>query len=320
MKNWKLAFLITIAFLWLAACNRLSIENKPSSAYTSLPNSKVGLLLPTGFVPANGYPGAENEGGTANIREKEFNIPLNEFIKGYSKQKLADNNLAITDSQYLKINGLAAWLFHGYTITGEKAYSRWLLITGNDSGCVFLTGNMLKANEKELNEPIKKALLSIIYFPGRKVKPAPKIGFSFDNNTGLKPAGEKMAMLVYTDDGLLPDSARLRNTLYVSTGPIKPDPGEDMMQYSEEIMYFSSPGMGNIGIDSSREIANPNVAVYEVIGHGIDSATNQKAVIYQATTYYGNNFFMLKGIFGNGAEKMIAGFRKTAITLKKNEE
>ena len=128
-----------------------------------------------------------------------------------------------------------------------------------------------------------------------------------------------MAMLVYTDDGAMPDSNRLKSAMYVSTGPSRPDPGEDMLQYSEEIIYFSSPGMGEMGVDSSKEIANPNFTVYEVIGHGVDSATNQKAIIYQATTYYGKNFFMLKGIFGKGHEDLIDAFRQTAVTLKKKD-
>jgi len=319
MNKQKIFFWGLFAILGLNSCMRpVSIDNKPTVAYVSLQNSKIDLLLPEGFNLVSDYKGAEKDNGTANIKEEELNKPVAEFIKGYSKQKFADNNIAVTDSQHLKINGLNAWLFHGYTITGEKPYVKWILITGNDSESIFLAGNILKANDKELSEPVKKSLLSIIYYPERKVKPAPKISFAFDNNTGLKAAGERMAALVYTDDGAMPDSSRIKSTMYVSTGPIKPDPDEDMLQYSEEIIYFSSPGMANMGVDSSREIANPNFTVYEVIGHGVDSATNQKAVIYQATAYYGKNFFMLKGIFNTDIKKMIAAFRETAVSLKKS--
>lgn len=314
MKKTILA--VFLAGMGLAACKGPnSIENKHTDAYISLHYSKVDILIPPGFQLGAGYSGIEDSTKKAGIREQETATPVHEFIKDYSKEKLKDANLAIVDSQKYIINGMDAWLMQGYTISGDKGFAKWILVTGTDSESIILIGSAPKEDEKTFAGPIKKALLGMIYFPHRMAEKKKAMQFSFTNNTGLKYAGTDKAMQIFTEDGALPGGKSLKTSLYVSTGPIKPDPGQDMLDYSQDIVYFSSPGMHQIRIDTAVTLNNPSFIIYEVLGSGIDSSSEEKATIYQATAYYDNNFFMLKGIFNKDKEENIKRFRETAQTL-----
>ena len=149
-----LALIITPLLAWLQD-DQVSTEQILDSNYVAIPGTRISLFPPDGFVLANKFAGLKHPELGASIMVAEMDKSINTIKKGFTKEGFASQGMELLNSSEEYIDNEKALLYKANKKTGGLVFSKWILIFGDNSSSVMLSGTFPDGFNSELSEQIE---------------------------------------------------------------------------------------------------------------------------------------------------------------------
>src|SRR5262245_50873456 len=175
----------------VAVSAMLALIAAASAAYAvpvPVPGTRVYLDPPSGFIPAERFPGFQREEKGASIMVTELPGPAATMQKGMTAKLLATRGMTLIRSQTVKVDGNDALLLHVSQSAAGVSFLKWMLVAGDAKQTVMVVGAFPKA-AGELSLPVRRAVLSTTWGAKRQIAPYEGLAFRVDATPALRLAG-----------------------------------------------------------------------------------------------------------------------------------
>lgn len=291
-----------------------------------VPGTKVRLTLPAGFKVARAFVGLEDKARGIEIQVGEFPTTLAGLLKGLEPGGVLVKTHAVDRREEVRVGGRTAYYARGKqkaevrpTTMGinpatldEGEVRQWVLV-GNSATSVLVTATYPIGMDKELDEEVRVALLSMEWVPEERVDVREQLPFTFAEPEGLKLGGSLAGRVNYTEDGRMmpgkPETALI--SLFATRNAGAP------LTEAEARRQFVSIGRGKeMRVTSIREVTVGGLRGYELSGEIVVSK-DQVLSVYTQTLVDGEVRYSLFGqIAGEKGAAWVERFRATAQSIR----
>jgi len=273
------------------ACGILALAVIASAAHAApvpVAGTRVSLDPPPGFVPAQRFPGFQNEAKGASIMVTELPGPAAQMQKGMTRELLATRGMTLIRSQMVKVGGDALLVQVSQSASGTD-FLKWMLVAGDAKQTVMIVATFPKASAG-LSLPLKRAILSASW-AGALPKALPYEGMTFrvDPTPALKLAGRVGNALVFTESGTMGQGDTDQAVLVM--GSSFGDASLANVEAFARERAAHSTHVGPLRNVQGRVLTADGLPGYELVAEGNDVKTGHEVRMYQLvlvdkTTYY----------------------------------
>lgn len=272
-----------------------------------VPGTRVRLTVPAGFEVARAFVGLEDKARGIEIQVGEFPTTLNGLRKSLEEGGSLVRMHAVDRRNEVRVGGRTAYYARGKqraevrpTTMGvnpatleEGEVRQWLLV-GNASMSVLVTATYPMRKDKELDEGVRLALLSMVWEPEEKVDVRDQLPFTFVEPEGLKLGGSMAGRLNFTEDGrLMPGTPE---TALVSVFATR-NAGAPLTEAEARRQFVSIARGKEVRVKSIGEVTVGGLKGYEVSGEIVVSK-DQLLTVYTQTLVDGEARYSLYGQMG----------------------
>lgn len=287
-------------------------QTKHTESHVWISGSKISLVPPKDFTPAQNFSGFENRSTFASIMLNEIPTSVDNIVGNLTPEALLKQDVKLIKIDTLKINGYKGVLVEGRQTAYGKDFTKYILIFGDDSKTIMING----AHQTQLNQSdeIKKSILSIYYDSNRIIDPLEGIKFSIDvSNTKFKFANTMSGTVIYTVDGQVPPQSEDKSMLMVSNSI-----GSGDMELNKG---FAIERMKNLPV---KTFVNENEVIeveinglkgYELISYQ-DPEKNINDFTYMIMLFDETNYYMIIGIAIDDVDTNHELYKSIARTFK----
>ncbi len=287
------------------------------SNYVSIPGTRISLDPPKGFVMASKFAGIKHPARGASILVAEMDKPLSAIQQGFTKEGFSGQGMDLHQSTKLFIGFEECLLYKATKTTGEISFSKWIIIFGDDSSSVMISGTFPDSFETELSRNIENCLLSAHFNPYKKILPELSLGFRINTEGScLKFAKSFPGTLVYTEDGTYPNQNPGGVIFKVGSSlgkVIVENPKSYAIDLIQNLPYK---------LENEYEIAPvyiDNLSGYEILAHGTEDISGRKLLIYQVLLFSNSSYYRIVGTAFDNFKHNHKLFKDLAGTFKQNK-
>jgi len=284
---------------------------------TRVPGTRVNLDPPPGFVPAQRFPGFQNEEKGASIMVTELPGPAAEMQKGMTRELLASRGMTLIRSQTVKVGGRDALLIHTSQSAAGTEFLKWMLVAGDPKQTVMIVGTFPKA-ASGLSLPLKRAILSASWAgalaEGGKPQPYEGLTFRVDPTPALKLAGRVGNALVFTESGSMgsgnPDQAVLVIGSSFGDASIS-----DVEAFAKE-RATKSTQVGALRNIEGRALTVDGLPGYELTAEGNDAKSGRAVRMYQLALVDKTTYYLAQGFVSADRPAAMEQFRQVTRSFR----
>src|SRR5262245_9512739 len=303
------------------ACALLAVTVASAPTWTSdspkpvrVKGTRVYLAPPNGFVPAELFPGFQQEASGSSIVVNETPAPFSGISKGMTKDGLASRQMSLISSESVRIAGLQGLLLSVSQESRGTAFRKWIAVFGDEKESVMIVASFPALTNAALGEPLKRAVVSAEW--NRDAEPAKFQGLTFriDESPSLKIARRVTNGLMLTKDGT-PGPIPPAEPLLVVASSHSEVAIDDLAEFARRrIMQVTQvKALGNL---REAEIKMSGLPGHEIVAAAKDAATGAPMIVYQAIVTKDNVYYLALGLVGAaGADKYVPEFRRVASSL-----
>jgi len=286
------------------------------AAPTRVPGTRVNLDPPPGFVPAQRFPGFENEGRGASIMVTELPGSSAQMQKGMTRELLLSRGMTLIRTQTVKMGGRNALLVHTSQNAGGTEFLKWMLVAGDAKQTVMIVGTFPKA-ASELSLPLKRAILSASWAGAMpKAKPYEGLTYRADPTPALKLAGRVGNALVFTESGAMdaggPDQAVLVIGSSFSDASVS-----DVEAFAKE-RATQSTQVGPLRHVEGRALTVDGLPGYELVAEANDAKTGREMRMYQLVLVDKTTYYLAQGfVSAERGPAVLAQFRQVTRSFRR---
>ncbi|MCU7615902.1 hypothetical protein NZ698_01725 [Chryseobacterium sp. PBS4-4] len=302
MKNFLLFTFLAFANLYLSQSNQR----------VSVSGTKYSMIPPEGFEKSQSFSGFQHTESGSSIMINELPASYEDLVKEFTSEALKSKGMNLLDKTIIDFNGSKANVFKITQVANGKIYLKQLLVFGDQTKTVLVNGIYPEIN-KNLEESIKKSILSTIYNSEQNVDPANVVSFSVDiADSGFKFIKYMSGSLLYSIDGKIPTD---KPTIIVGNS-ISKISVKDFKKFAED-RFRSLPGAKDAVFKNVNKITIDNLNGYEIIAE-VSEKEDQPQMIYQTILFNEDSgYFIIVGQTKENFEKYKSLFQKISKTFKR---
>jgi hypothetical protein len=287
----------------------------PDTHYVDIPGTRISLFPPRNFILATKFSGLKQTQLGATILVAEMDKPLQAIQKGFTKEGFASQGMELIKSSTVYIDDEKALLYKATKRSGELLFSKWILIFGDDTSSVMISGTFPDGFDSEVSSQIENCILSARFHSDEKISPEASLGFKIETDgTSFQLAKSFPGTLVYTLDGKFPTKHQDGVSFKIgsSLGKVEIDnPRTYALERLESLHYFfeSKPQVMESRIN--------DLSGYEIIAYGIDQKISRNILVYQVLLFSHSSYYLMQGTALNNYETNLSLFIDVASTFKR---
>ncbi len=288
VKKWVSATLMCCVFCFAFAQNVLKINNNVTPQHQKVIGTKLYLAVPDGFEQSVEITGFQQVGTKNSILVKEAAGNYKALAQTFMAENMAVKGLKLIGQEKLTLNGDEATLFKLTQKVGKFDFAKYLLFFGDESYCVLLSA-VFASDNADLENKIKKALLSVAFKEDEVESPMPK-GFRLDfNNSNLKYARSISDAVIYSADGKSVPNSLANNSFFAGNGKANTS---DFAAFSLERLQkqIKTP----LKIERNNSIEIKGLQGQEIIATTVNT-DGKTRYLYQVLLFKGDTYYIMYG-------------------------
>lgn len=275
-----------------------------------IPGTKYSLVPPKGFKPASGFSGFQDEGTGSSIMISELPAPLGDMLPSFTYEAFKGKGMEIIEREAMPFHNSEALYLHISQKSNGIAYLKHMLVFGDKNRTTIVNGSF-PAENKQVSEAIKAAVLSAVYDEKAEADPLAAAGFSIDTkDSPFRFAQSVSGMLMYTLDGKIPSTKPL---LIAGTSLGKIAAVKDRKKYTLERLE-KMPGAENSTIKETNTITVDGLNGYEIVAEGSAKELIYIVMLYTAAA---DNYYIIYGSANEEQEHYLPQYRAIVKTFKR---
>ncbi|RZK48806.1 MAG: hypothetical protein EOO99_08855 [Pedobacter sp.] len=291
------------------------IVNKLTDQHVYVRETKVSIIPPQGATIANPFVGFTLPHNLGTINVSSVPVQMIQDAKRAAEQ-LKQQGFEVLKMENYRINNLPARLtFSSYLLNGFKQkHYQLMLEVGKET--IILNAHFA-FDQEDLEEALKKSLLSVVYDAKIEVKPKDVLPFKVSTaGTRFKLAKTTPTTLSYSTDGQFPPASRA-HSMFIVMNAVKLDQTTDKKQWVLESKKQNKT-ITSVQVAFINEITIDGLDGYEVYFKG---KSKDKGLIenhYEVFLFspFGA-VYKLSGLTADPTNKTLEEFKKIARTFER---
>ena len=278
---------------------------------TKIVGTKVSVFPPKDFTSSLQFSGFEHTNSGSSIMITEIPGPVLEVGKGLTKEGLASRGMILIEKNNIIVNSKEAKLLKIRQYAGSVEYLKWLLLLGDASSSVLVTGTFPVSVDKTIGLAIKKSLQTTIWDKNEIVGLFDGLAFRVRESEELKYSKRMSNMVILGRYGEFGQPS-LSKPLLIAGSPISQDRIDNISAFSKQNIYQMAK-MEDIKFIRESDIKIGGHPAYEIVANAKNQADGTPMMLYQVIIPNGSNYIMIYGQVGKSiSEKYIKQFREVA--------
>lgn len=294
IKSVRMYFFIFVAIAFFSS-------NLSFAKGVHVSGTKITIEPPSEFIAAERFPGFQHNKSGSSIMVTEIPAPVSAVGQGMTKEALASRGMELLEKTKVEVNNQQADLIKIKQTAGAAEYLKWMLLLGDSSTTLLITGTFTPETEAEVGNKIKNSLLTtgwdkemaLDYFDG--------LSFKMGETDELKYAKRISNMILLARDGEFGKPGAAKPMLIVGMA-INPVLIEDLATFSNQRVLQTAKVEG-IAILEEKKIEVDGHQAYEIIASATDSSEKISMRIYQVIIAINDSYFMAQGRAGESISK-----------------
>jgi len=281
-----------------------------------VPGTTTSLEPPSGFSPAERFPGFQNRELQSSIVVTELPAPAAALIAGMTEEGLASKGMQLLSSSKQQVGGRAAVLLHTAQNAGGTEFLKWMLLTGDETSSVMVVGTFPKSLEAKVGDAIRSALLSASWSKAGSGDSFEGLSFRVTPSSKLKVAGRFMNLLLLSESGSMTQQDPAE--AYYVVGPsVSTVPIEDLQAFSETRAKQTAQ-VKEVQNVQGRAFELGKLRAYELLADAADAKSGLPLRLYQVVALDGDGYVIAQGFVGAArASEMLAEFRSVTESFER---
>tara|TARA_R110002167_G_scaffold217166_1_gene421954 strand:+ start:5608 stop:6549 length:942 start_codon:yes stop_codon:yes gene_type:complete len=290
------------------------INNNLTPEHKEVNGTKISIIPPDGFTTASNFLGFQQTQSGASIMILDIPGPFSEVSKGMTKEGLLSQGMALKEKEKLTLNDLPAILLKAEQNAYGNIYTKYILAFGTEKESILINGTFPQ-NIEDLNQVLKKSLLSTVYDSGKNINPFDTVDFEISSDgTDFIFAKNISNSLIFNRDGKIPTESNDKASLIILKAFSEVD--------IEDKKLFSMNRIKQLPLEIEKIISIEPIEIdgisgYEIVADGKDKKTGDKEKAYQVILFSDSLYYMLFGSSGSDFDNNIELFRKLAKTFRR---
>ncbi|MBW4622495.1 MAG: DUF1653 domain-containing protein [Cyanosarcina radialis HA8281-LM2] len=292
------------------------IFNLAQQGYSAVRGTKVSLIQPAGFTPADSFSGFQQLDTGASILVAEFPAPYPIVSNSFTTDTLKSRGMTLISKENVKVDGYSGLLMQVEQVANQQDFAKFILVFGDEAETVLLTASMPKDLQTRLAPTLKKSLLTAKWQKDKAVDPFADLPFAITSTPALKFSDRLINCLAYTQDGTMPVKSAAAPML-VACQSIGSARVSDREQFAKERLEKTAL-IEKISIESGKAIEINGIDGYEIIATASDSETKESIIVYQVLLFEPNSYYIIQGRVGSKLRsEYLDDFQIMAMSFKK---
>ena len=269
--------------------------------------SKIHMILPEGFAIANSFMGFQQVETNSSIMVLDVPGPFSKVIGGLTEENLLKQGVRVDNIESIILNGLSGLLIKGEQTAYGIDFIKYSLAFGTESETILINGIVPKGN-MELEQLVKKALLSAVYDPTKILTPLDTVDFEINTaGTDFIFAKSMSNMLIYNRDGKVPSESLDKSSLVLAKAFSKVAI-MDKKEYA--INRIKTLPVQITKIIETLPIEINGLQGFEITAEGVNRKTGIKEQAYQVMLFTENSYYILYGSSTDNFESNLLIYKK----------
>ncbi len=283
--------------LTLLLCGLLQRGSLAQPPPAVIPGTRVRLVPPQGFTPAEDFPGYGQESQGASIVVTELPGPYSELATAFANPaELEKRGMKLLQQEPVVVNGQQGLLLHVQQQAGSIEFLKWILLLGTEQASVLITATLPKDLEATLAQPLKTSLLTTQWDSSREIALTEGLNFTLGSSGELQPAKRLLNAILYTKGGVFPPAA-IADPIFVAAPALGQTAIADPEAFARS-RVLATESVSAIQIQSLQKIKIDDLNGYEIIAQGKDRDAGAPVTVYQAILFESNTYYLMQGIVG----------------------
>lgn len=280
----------------LALLSFLGVSGISGALAEPVPGSRISMDKPAGFEKASNFVGFQKAASGASIMVSEIPGPYKQVTAGFNEAGLASRGMKLVSKTPQPVGNLEGMLVEVSQSANGTEFHKWMLAFGDASSCILVTSCHPAELDKELSEPLRKAVLSSQFNSSAPLPSAQNdLNFTVSPQGGFKLAGRIQNVLIFNKQGQLPKAPAPRAAGFVAGQAFNDLAIDDPAQYSRRRLRQTA-GMSNFEILSEKDIEIAGLKGRELLAQADDQKIKEKSFIYHLMLFGKGSYFIMQGI------------------------
>jgi hypothetical protein len=301
---------------WLAAMVLCAAAVADAAAQPQdVVGARVRLQPPAGFTPATRFPGFEHAASGASIMVSEIPGPFAELREAFTAEAMATRGMTLRGSEALTIGGREGVLLAVTQSARGTEFQKWIVVFGNDSASVMVTGTYPAAAAAELSGSMRSAVLSAELREGQLDR-FEGLGFRVTESPQLKIATRMSNAIALNEAGNLANPQPDAAALLVGSSFAEVDLA-DLEAFSRRRLQQTAT-VSNITNVSGQPVTIDGIQGFELLADARNTGTSIPMRIYQVVLPEGSHYILIQGLVrADQAGELLPEFRAVAQSLRR---
>jgi hypothetical protein len=301
-----------LLFLFSSFANARSLSFAQQKL-VKVPGTKVSLAPPAGLKPSSQFHGFADEETGASIEIGEMRGSYSVLAEEFTKEALAKKGMSLLSRKEISLGGRPGLLLHLRQEISSVDVLKWLVVTGNEKGVVFIVGAFPEKAKARWSSEMEKSLLSAQLDAESETDSLAGLNFSFNEDPSLKIASRFPNGVILTKGG----DPTSDGPLFVINSALSKEAIPDVKKFAGELMRTAQ--ISGIAVKKQSDVTIAGLPGVEVIAEAKWKATpNDVVIVYQVLLLDGKTYFHMQGFASRGdEEKYLAVFARIAQSFRK---
>ncbi len=289
----------------------------PVTALIPVPGTSVSLSPPSGFVPADRFPGFMKESTGSSIMVSEIPGPYAEVTAGFSdKRQMQARGMTLLGNSSAKVDGQKAMLLEVEQPAYGTLFRKWMLVVERPSGTALIVASFPKAEAKQ-GEELKAAILAAAF--GKPSDPADALAFVATPVAPFQVAKVMGQNMILSPGGRFPLKDEHAPFMILGLSASEDLAIADQESFAER-RVSNTATVREITVGQTSPITIGHLSGYATTANGVGEDAATPLTIYQVLLFDESGYCVIQGITPTAQRKTyVPIFQQVAKTFKMKE-
>lgn len=289
----------------------------PGTALVPVPGTSASLPPPSGFVPAERFPGFMKESTGSSIMVSEVPGPYAEVTAGFSdKRQMQAQGMTILDHSLVKVDGQRAMLLNVEQSAYGTLFQKWMLAVERPDGTALIVATCPKVEARQ-GEELKAAILAAAF--GKPSAPEDALAFAATPVAPFQIAKVLGQNLILSPGGRFPLKDENTPLMVLGLSASENLAIAEQKAFAEHRIVTTAT-VKNITVQQTSPVTIGRLSGYATTANGIGEDAATPLTIYQILLFDKSGYAVIQGVTPTAQkDKYIPIFDQIAKTFRMKE-